>query len=105
MIHSIQISQTMSNYFQNVTSELLAEDDINKEILQRLDTLEAAVGWLSKHQQALWTCSQHSRDAGYHSVCITPIPFNHSESWEDIQLLFYGAFHKTLDKDITSIQD
>lgn len=82
----------MNTYLQNVTSDLITQTTVDQEILQHLNVLKAVVSWLGEHQQALWTHSRLSWDLGYCSMFITSIPFNSSNSWEDVQRLRQGAF-------------
>lgn len=70
----------MYGCLQNATFKLLTQTYADEKTLQKLYVLEAAVRWLRKHQQALWTHSRLSCAANYHSVCVTPIVLNSSKS-------------------------
>ena len=82
--HSIQTVHHTNHYLQNATSDLITHTTIDQEILQGLEVLEAAVSWLGEHPQALWNHSCLGCDVGYCSMCIIPVPFNSSPSWEDV---------------------
>ncbi|XP_013365688.1 PREDICTED: endogenous retrovirus group K member 7 Env polyprotein-like, partial [Chinchilla lanigera] len=78
----------------NMTSTLLLQEQVNHQLITRLDSLEEAVMYLGdqvlrlKHQLSL------SCHPGYPAICVTPAAYNESEiSWKSIQLHLMGLWN------------
>uniref|UniRef100_A0A8C3DR18 Uncharacterized protein n=1 Tax=Corvus moneduloides TaxID=1196302 RepID=A0A8C3DR18_CORMO len=79
---------------------------IDKEIMTRVDALESALLWIGKRVEAQKThISLHCNWEHIHnSLCVTPLPWNETEqNWETIKNHLQGVFDKALRQDIHSL--
>lgn len=101
---SIQIAARMNSYLQNITTELQSQTVIDQKILQCLNTLKATVTFMGERKEALWTRQQLTCDAGFHTMCVTPIPLSNNQSWDEVQKHRAGIFKNPLQHDISDLQ-
>jgi hypothetical protein len=73
---SLQTAHYINQYVQNTTFELEEQVHIDQKILTWLEAMKAAILWSGEHQQALWTRSRLSCEAGFSSFCITFLPYH-----------------------------
>lgn len=99
LTHSIQTAHNVGQALTNITKELRTQENIDKEIMARLDTLESALLWVGERVDAQKTRLSLHCDWEYihNSLCVTPLPWNDTEQkWETVKNHLQGAFDKTL---------
>lgn len=106
LTNSIQTVHTMGQALTNATIELQRQENIDKEIMARLDALESALIWVGKTIEAQKPhLSLHSDWEHFHnSLSVTPLPWNDTEQdWETVKKHLQGAFDKSLQQNIQSL--
>ena len=77
----------------NTTKKFISQTSIDRQVLAHLEVLEAAVEFIRKLQDTFFLHSKLPCDPNYQNICITGIPYNHSQAWDAVhthlQCLFF----------------
>ena len=84
----------------NTTKEFISQTSIDRQVLACLKALEAAVEFIGKRQEALFLHSKLSCDSNYQHICMTGIPYNHSQAWDAVQTHLRSIFSSHLSDNI-----
>ena len=87
----------------NTTEECISQTSIDRQVLACLKALEAAVEFIGKRHKALFLHSKLSCDSNYQHICMTGIPYNHSQAWDAVQTHLYSVFSFYLSNNIENL--
>ncbi|XP_066891428.1 endogenous retrovirus group K member 13-1 Env polyprotein-like [Kogia breviceps] len=100
-VSTIALSQTVhtaehvNNLAQNVSHALATLDRIDHKIFSRLEGLEEAVEFLGKQLTLLKTQMSLICHGGFQYICVTPLEFQNTTSWYQVQRHLQGIWHHT----------
>ena len=80
----------------NTTKELMSQTSTDKQVLSCLKALDAAVEFIGKREEALFLHSKLLCDPNYQHICMTGIPYNHSQAWDAVQTHLCTVFSSNL---------
>lgn len=77
-------SYVLNKFTVNAIEELIGQTSIDRQALAHLEALETAVEFIEKRQDALILHSKLTCNPNYQHICVTGIPYNHSQSWDAV---------------------
>ncbi|XP_062041268.1 endogenous retrovirus group K member 25 Env polyprotein-like [Lepus europaeus] len=98
LVQEIQTAHYVNTLNRNITMALITQEAIDQKLEAKINVLEEVVLALGQDIANLQTMFSARCHSNFKSICVTPLPYNSSESWEKVKAHLQGVWH---DNDIT----